>query len=234
MKASKSIEHYHFSTPDVVEHFFCVNERFLSLIRNPNNRVIVDAKSPFPISAEGGSLGYPDLLHLLQFDGVFFDLRVIVLHRDPLEAIFTATRQSYSSHHRPFQTLEYQARVVEEGLAYLNNALMMVPCTKQLWIDFDCFTHDLHQYDSQLARFLNVPEMVLRGLSQVEYKPENNEIFMKEDVRIIRDFISAHEGLWPNFVRRPHCDKGAVVVPNSLPLDSSSSSQALLVALSGA
>ena len=207
-----------------------------------SNAIIVDHLSSFPLGNNTGSLNQPDFLHILQFDGILYDLRVIMLYRDPYEAVQSAVREAVlheqvhqaeqalaskratadvnsknkrSSPVHPdlgmgFKTLEYQARVTEETLAYLNNAMMYVPCEQQMWLEFECLEHNAHQYIHKLADFLHIPTEYLsalpKNLSFDEALPQHS--FGKDDLDILRTFLTDHADLWPHMSLRPSCSKG--------------------------
>ncbi len=193
---------YRFPTTDVMQLLLENRERMLQDFINSS--VIIDDSSSFPFR-DGGSLQYPDVVHLLALDGILFDLRVIALSRNPLNAIFSATRSTYMSGESSFKTLEYQTRVTEEAMVSLNNALMLVPCSQLLWIDFECFIHDPTQYFKPIASLLSLPEDTVRLSSPLTYVPSSSEIFLKDDIRIVENFLKSHDQLWPHIHSRPAC-----------------------------
>jgi hypothetical protein len=159
--------------------------------------IIVDTESVFPMSVSGGSLNSPDLLHLLLLDGVLFDLRVIVLQRDPIHAVQSSVRRYYSATNMLFKTLEYQARVAEENLVYISNTLRLIPCENLVRIDFECFIHNASQYAGDLGRVLGIAPELLHSLPSPRYKASPNDIFLKDDIDILTEFMTSHASLWP-------------------------------------
>ena len=58
--------------------------------------------SRYPEGFGCGSLAHPDLVYLAALDGVLFDLRVLVLVRDPVAAVMSSVRRFQVSSPYPF------------------------------------------------------------------------------------------------------------------------------------
>jgi hypothetical protein len=140
---------------------------------------------------------------LLLLDGVLFDLRVIMLYRNPVDAIHAAVLKDNVY---PHKTLQYQSRVTEETLAYLNNAMMFIPCEHQMWIDYDCFIHDPSQYAAPLSALLDLPQAYFTHIAvppHVNYKDK----FPASESQLVQEFIASHSDIWPFFALRPTCTR---------------------------
>lgn len=76
-----------------------------------------------------GTLAHPDLVFLAHLDGVLFDLRVLVVVRDPVAAVMSSVRR-FNVKEFTYKNYQFQARAVQEGLTMINNGLAAVPCGK--------------------------------------------------------------------------------------------------------
>jgi hypothetical protein len=56
-------------------------------------KVVIDAQNSYPMGKGAGPLAHPDLLKLAALDGVLYDLRVIIIYRDPVDAVLSAVRR---------------------------------------------------------------------------------------------------------------------------------------------
>ena len=60
-----------------------------------------------------GALAHPDILKLAALDGVLYDLRVIIIYRDPVDAVLSAVRRFQNNEvRRRIHTLTFICRFV--------------------------------------------------------------------------------------------------------------------------
>lgn len=72
--------------------------------------IVIDAQNSYPMGMGAGSLAHPDLVMLSELDGKLFDLRVIVIYRDPVAATLSAVRRFQDSDEYMYKNYEFQAR----------------------------------------------------------------------------------------------------------------------------
>jgi hypothetical protein len=91
----------------------------------------------------------PDVMQLLQLHHRgHFDLKVVLLHRDPTAAVLSALRRGFT------KDLGLQLRTVEFSLSHLESVLRAVPCQHMFLLPYPLLTHRPVDLARQLAGFL--------------------------------------------------------------------------------
>ena len=106
-----------------------------------------------------GSMAHADLLFLQSLDGVLYELRVIYLKRNPVDALLTSLN-SYRADHPSlpaFKGHRYKARIAADCLMHLNNVLSFVPCGRLLVIKFEDFVAEPEDFAGPIAEILGIP-----------------------------------------------------------------------------
>ena len=76
-------------------------------------KVVIDAQNSYPMGKGAGALAHPDILKLAALDGVLYDLRVIIIYRDPVDAVLSAVRRFQNNEvRRRIHTLTFICRFV--------------------------------------------------------------------------------------------------------------------------
>lgn len=146
-----------------------------------------------------GPLAHPDLLFLRQMDGKLFDLRVIVIYRNPVDATLSAVRRFRDDSEARFKNHAFQARMVTESLATINNALPSLPCGKYMVMRYEDFAKNPRQFTGPLARILGVPKSHLSNAFKTIYKkpPHRDSPEVAEQRQQLTEFFARQQVLWP-------------------------------------
>eukprot|EP00051_Salpingoeca_urceolata_P001654 m.42775 g.42775 ORF g.42775 m.42775 type:complete len:383 (-) comp11580_c0_seq2:25-1173(-) len=188
---------YHYSSirPEVhKEHMRAVFEQAAK-----DNAIVIDAQNSFPMGKGAGSLAHPDVQMMLDLDGVLFDLRVIVLQRDPATATLSAVRRFHDDSEYTYKTHEFQARVVTESLAHLNNIVPLLPCGKYAIIHFEDYVAKPIRFIGPLARLLGVPKLYLQSAFSKVHKNQA-KVETKEQLQQraeLNEYFAFQQYLWP-------------------------------------
>jgi hypothetical protein len=147
-----------------------------------------------------GPMAHADLLFLSSLDGELFDLRVIYLKRNPVDALLTSLN-SYRADHPSlpsFKGHRYKARIAADCLMHLNNVLASAPCGRTLILKFEDFVAAPETYTESLAAIL--------GLSADELAPSMFEAIQRSRhaaqhaptiAQELTLFFKAQQMLWP-------------------------------------
>lgn len=125
--------------------------------------MVIDAQNSYPMGMGAGSLAHPDLLALQQLDGELFDLRVIVLYRDPVSATLSAVRRFRDNAVYSYKNYNYQARLISESLMTLNNALPALSCGHYMMIQYKELVAAPLNFIGPIGELLEVPEKHLQN-----------------------------------------------------------------------
>lgn len=91
-KAADVSRAYQFPTIKLATH----EQRLRNFLRSPSivgRPLIISTRDSYPEGFGVGNLAHPDLVFLSEMDGKLFDLRVLVLHRDPVKAVLSSVRR---------------------------------------------------------------------------------------------------------------------------------------------
>ncbi|CAI5525620.1 unnamed protein product [Closterium sp. Naga37s-1] len=94
--------------------------------------VYLRARDSYPLGRVRTPLARPDLVHMLQLDGLLFNLKVVVISRGLPDAVRSAYRMGYHG-----GDLGLQVRIVEDEMVFLDTTMRMIPCSKYIVLDFD-------------------------------------------------------------------------------------------------
>lgn len=131
---------YHYSS--IVQDTYIEHMKPLFDEAAKSGAMVIDAQNSYPMGKGAGSLAHPDLLMLTELDGKLFDLRVIVIYRDPTNATMSAVRRFQDDAEYAYKNHEFQARVVSENLATINNALPLLPCGRAFAMRYEDLVAD--------------------------------------------------------------------------------------------
>eukprot|EP00035_Acanthoeca_spectabilis_P024045 m.452087 g.452087 ORF g.452087 m.452087 type:complete len:372 (-) comp20265_c0_seq1:270-1385(-) len=188
---------YHYSSilqNTHIEHMRPVFEKAAA-----EGKIVIDAQNSYPMGKGAGALAHPDLLKLAALDGVLYDLHVIVLFRTPVDAVLSAVRRFQNNDEYLYKNEEYQARMVTESLATINNALPQLPCGKTMVIEYNTLVHSPKQFIRPLSRLLEVEQDVL-GDTFSDLKPRTKPPETPEQIarrKKLQDFFGIQKVLWP-------------------------------------
>ena len=165
-----------------------------------NNAIVIDAQNSYPMGQYAGSLSHPDLVQLAQLDGVLYDLRVIVLYRNPTDTVMSAVRRFRdATDPTQYKNSQFQARAVAESLVAINNALPHLPCSKWVMLQFEEFAHNPKLLLGPLSRLLELPkatiEPALRHIRMPAKHTESPEL--QAERRVLNEFFARQCVLWP-------------------------------------
>ena len=168
-----------------------------------DGKVVIDAQNSYPMGKGAGPLAHPDLLKLAALDGVLFDLRVIVLYRDPVDAVLSAVRRFKDNNEYMFKNEEFQARMITESLATINNALPQLPCGKLMVVEYSALVHEPGLFIQPLSQLLGVSPAILDG-AFADLKPRSKPPPSPEQAarrQKIQDYFDIQKVLWPLLTR---------------------------------
>lgn len=160
---------------------------------------VIDAQNSYPMGEFAGSLAHPDLLQLQKLDGILYDFRVVVLYRDPADAVMSAVRRFRSDGPRKYKSHLFQARMAVESLVAINNALPQLGCGKWVMFKYEDIVRTPSLLLGPLARLLGVSKTILQGsLSHIK-APTKRELSVleKKQHEILNNFFHRQEALWP-------------------------------------
>ena len=188
---------YHYSSIQKAEYVKHMGPTFEQA--RMDGSIVIDAQNSYPMGKGAGPLAHPDLLMLSELDGVLFDLRVIVLFRDPVDASLSAVRRFQNNEQYLYKNVEFQARMVSESLVNIHNALPHMPCDHYLVIDYERLIHHPRDFIGPLEELVGAQHDVLHGafekLTPREKKPDSPEKAAQR--ALLQSFFTVQEKLWP-------------------------------------
>ena len=188
---------YQFSSIKLERH----KKRFEVFLKTPGiagKPILFDTRNSYPEGFGVGSLAHPDLIYLSQLDGVLFNLRVIVMHRDPTATVLSAVRR-FKVKEFQYKNYQFQARAVQESLGVINNALASVPCGHTLRLSYEDLLANPQRFVAAIAQVVGVSSAVLATCMGDLQKPKP-KVVEGDMVRIqkdLKDFFKAQEHMWP-------------------------------------
>ncbi|CAI5995289.1 unnamed protein product [Closterium sp. NIES-65] len=130
------------------------------------------ARDSYPLGRVRTPLARPDLVHMLQLDGLLFNLKVVVISRGLPDAVRSAYRMGYHG-----GDLGLQVRIVEDEMVFLDTTMRMIPCSKYIVLDFDWVADSPELVAEPLADFLGMgltAEDVIAGVKgATQTKPKH-------------------------------------------------------------
>ena len=177
-------------------------ENFFKMPWNQEFQTVVDARNSYPEGFGVGNLAHPDLVALAQLDGVLFDLRVLVLYRDPAACAWSAVRR-FQVKEFQYKNYEFQARSVQESLTVINNALGAVPCGKYFVLKYEDFIHNPGQFAEPLARLIGAsPEIMAKCFGRL-HAPDSSRAAGQDSPEVqakkahLKVFFQFQHDSWP-------------------------------------
>lgn len=122
-------------------------------------KIFFDSQEAYPFGSDDMHR-YADLVHLknLHDEGVF-DLKVILLSRDPTNATLSNNRRMFHSN----APVERQCRTMENAMTYLSSVASTLPCNSLMLWPFEFFVSDPKTSLAALADFLDLDQGVFDG-----------------------------------------------------------------------
>ncbi len=147
-------------------------------VYNDINRVVFKRSAPF----HRGDRYRPDLSDLT---GMFDDLRIIVVHRDPRAS-------TASSHRRKFaDNLRACAVITEEQLTYLSSQLATLDPAGYMSFAYEQFCREPVEWMGRIAEFCGLPrEPLEQAIQSEEIDPGRNEAWKQQLDSESRGFLN--------------------------------------------
>eukprot|EP00050_Salpingoeca_kvevrii_P013276 m.27738 g.27738 ORF g.27738 m.27738 type:complete len:814 (+) comp4819_c0_seq1:485-2926(+) len=188
---------YQFPSAELQKH----RNQFTNFLRKPTvagKKLIIDSRNSYPMGFGVGSLGHPDLTYLAQLDGELFDLRVLIVYRDPTACVLSSVRR-FKVKEFQYKNFQYQARSVQESLTVINNGISQLTCGKFHVMRYESFIENPNSQAAPLSQLLSVNEGLLRKCFKQLHAPKpkasSDEVnAMKEH---LKRFFHIQEHLWP-------------------------------------
>ncbi len=213
---------YHYSSIRLSQHMEQMNTT-IHRARVEEKHIVIDAQNSYPMGTEAGSMAHPDLVNMAALHDVLYDLRVVVLVRDPVDAVLSAVRRfgtqpddtknkgsTGGGEQVPrYRTAVYQARAISESLVQINNALALLPCGQTVIVRLEDLLRDPERYAEPFSQLLDVEvERVRVALSTALKKDALHAHGAEtgEERRIRRelnDFFALHADMWPLLNTQP-------------------------------
>lgn len=194
---------YHYSSVHADQHasnFRGLISKHLSTFPVGQRPIFIDAQNSYPMGKGAGSLAHPDVLMLAQLDGVVFDLRVIVLQRNPVRATLSAVRRFHANDNQyGYRTPSFQARMISESMVHLNNVLPALPCGKTMVIKYEDFVQSPSLFAKPLSRLLELPEQAVEtAFKDISPQAAQPTLGAKDPVEMeLAKFFTMQSGMWP-------------------------------------
>lgn len=196
---------YHYSS--VRKETYIKNMKPLFEEARKTGATVIDAQNSYPMGKGAGSLAHPDLIMLNELDGELYNLHVLVMFRDPVNATLSAVRRFRNDDEYQYKNSQFQARMVSENLAVINNALPMLPCNRYMVVSYEKLIQEPSSLRAPIAQFLGVPSTVLKEgfkkLTPREPKPDSPSV--ANDRKELKAFFKDHELLWPLLAGKKWC-----------------------------
>lgn len=196
---------YHYSDITIEAHETHMRKFVLSAAKTLGNftsskrPILIDAQNSYPMGMGAGSLAHPDLLMMTELDGRLFDLRVIILQRNPVHATLSAVRRFKIDDPRyTYKGPSFQARMVSESLAHLNNVIPSLPCGKFMVLNYESFSKNPGLFGATLAELSNIPvQSLMAAFADIKAhrsSPKRDEHDLERELDL---FFSYQSVLWP-------------------------------------
>ncbi|CAI5937712.1 unnamed protein product [Closterium sp. NIES-64] len=154
------------------------------------------ARDSYPLGRVRTPLARPDLVHMLQLDGLLFNLKVVVISRGLPDAVRSAYRMGYHG-----GDLGLQVRIVEDEMVFLDTTMRMIPCSKYIVLDFDWVADSPELVAEPLADFLGMgltAEDVIAGVKgATQTKPKHQTEYPEFGGQALDEFFSVRADMWP-------------------------------------
>lgn len=188
---------YQYSSIELSRH----ERRFKTFMKAPNvvgRKIIFDTRNSYPEGFGVGNLAHPDLVYLSNLDGKLFDLRVLVMYRDPTAAVLSAVRR-FKVQEFQYKNYQFQARAVAESLTTINNGLAAVPCGKSMLLPYEDLLRDPSKYAHDLSKLVGVSHQTIKKCIGELHppKPKGMEGDMAQMERDLKGFFTRQKHLWP-------------------------------------
>ncbi|CAI7739277.1 unnamed protein product [Closterium sp. NIES-53] len=154
------------------------------------------ARDSYPLGRVRTPLARPDLVHMLQLDGLLFNLKVVVISRGLPDAVRSAYRMGYHG-----GDLGLQVRIVEDEMVFLDTTMRMIPCSKYIVLDFDWVADSPELVAEPLADFLGMGLTAgdiidgVKGATQT--KPKHQTEYPEFGGQALDEFFSVRADMWP-------------------------------------
>ena len=192
---------YHYSSISLETHKSHI-EKYMQQQGNSTYKpsIFIDAQNSYPMGMGAGSLAHPDVLMLKRLDGVLFDLRVIILQRCPSKSTLSSVRRFKKDDPRyTYKTPSFQARMVSESLAHLNNVLPSLPCGKLMVLSYEAFVEAPTDLAEPLAELLGLPvDHVLPAFADIKHQASSVLDAETQAIKVkLDEFFAQQSVLWP-------------------------------------
>ncbi|GJP52877.1 hypothetical protein CLOM_g11963 [Closterium sp. NIES-68] len=160
------------------------------------NSPYLRARDSYPLGRVRTPLARPDLVHMLQLDGLLFNLKVVVISRGLPDAVRSAYRMGYHG-----GDLGLQVRIVEDEMVFLDTTMRMIPCSKYIVLDFDWVADSPELVAEPLAEFLGMgltAQDVIAGVKgATQTKPKHQTEYPEFGGQALDEFFSVRADMWP-------------------------------------
>ena len=193
---------YHYSSVRLGVHQKNMQDK-LDAINANSLDLVIDCENSYPMGMGAGSLAHPDMLMMKALDGVIFDLRIIVLQRNPTKSVMSAVRRFKKDDRRySFKSAGFQARTVAESIVHINNVIPHLPCGKFMVLKYEDFVAEPQKFAAPLSKLLDVPLSAFDGaFDQIKPSSHSSNISpeTQKDTDLVSQFFSIQHKMWPLF-----------------------------------
>eukprot|EP00850_Spirogloea_muscicola_P021780 SM000261S09979 [mRNA] locus=s261:147798:150152:- [translate_table: standard] len=155
------------------------------------------ARDPFPMGRIRTPLARPDLVSLALFDGILYDLKVLVLVHEPREMVAWSVAKKYDGN-----DVGRQVRMVEDSLVYLDASVRMLHCGSYAVFDTPLLSKHPDAMVDKLTEFLELPvtkDEVRKALrvARTEWLTGSAEDLPLFHGKSLDYFFEGREPMWP-------------------------------------
>lgn len=125
-------------------------------VRPSEDLVLYDSQHscPFgPHKRESAVTRCPDVVQLLSLqEAGLLDLKVVLLHRNPTEAVMSGLRRGHAG-----DSAEQQLRTIEFSMSHLEALFQVIPCRHKMFLPYQLLEAKASDLPGLLARFIGMP-----------------------------------------------------------------------------
>lgn len=177
---------------------FSLNYIIMKAMNHPATYFVYTPSSPYDNPRD--SLRRPDLLEFYRKFSNAFDLIILNLYRNPVNATYSLVRRGWFQTNDPRvkNQMLSQAKIVEDNLLFHRAHLSLIGEENWKTLCYEDIVEDPFSFAGSLAEFTSVPEdRVINGLKKVK---KSGVQIPESDMKLLKRFFTAERlSLWEDF-----------------------------------
>ena len=166
------------------------------VLKNYSQSNYMFSSASFPYGLKRDALRRPDIIDMVELMEPYFELRPMIIYRDPISCAYSAVRREFNDN------ALHQARIVEDNLIFIRQQIETSGLDYRS-ISYESFISNLDIYSKIFEEWWGVDSLLFEQGKKEIRQPSSKKEIPSETLRLLEEFFSPLRRLqWEGFLTK--------------------------------